>query len=319
MCDGLRLPWCSPVCVLCCSLRGSFKSAAPQNAPNENEPVNTTPPVVAQQPALNGLSIDERALATDYQDVRARTSVFQRDWSSSPPGRDSLDSEIAELGRQIDELSKRIARSTLRRAFVYRFGNAGFGRTSYTEEENATMRKISFIESYHVAAVSLASIPQLAEKAERDAASSRSDYCAPIERTKSATGRLSRRGYGLPYGHEGEMMGGYGGADMRAEGGYGAVPIHAARGNWSIAGRRRETQVSATRSKKRCANVERRNSTRGWPRTRRKSKSSKKKSASFAPGSTCAEKSRTRLSTIVCSRFCASPGIGLGIRRDGRG
>jgi hypothetical protein len=74
----------------------------------ENEPENTTPPALAQQPSLDEPSIDEESLATDYQDVRARTSVFQRVWSSSPPGRDTLDSEIAELGQQIEELSKRM-------------------------------------------------------------------------------------------------------------------------------------------------------------------------------------------------------------------
>jgi serine/threonine-protein kinase len=87
---------------------GTLQDFRPQSAPGGNESSHTMPEVIAQQPALNELSIDEQALFTDSQAVRARTSKFQRAWSSSPPAQDSLDREIDEVGRQIEELSKRM-------------------------------------------------------------------------------------------------------------------------------------------------------------------------------------------------------------------
>jgi hypothetical protein len=87
---------------------GKLQDFRPQSAPGGNEPSHTMPEVVVQPPALNELSIDEQALFTDSQAVRARTSMFQRAWNASPPAQDSLDREIDEVGRQIEALSKRI-------------------------------------------------------------------------------------------------------------------------------------------------------------------------------------------------------------------
>jgi serine/threonine-protein kinase len=87
---------------------GQLQFPQSHNVPNRNERSITAPRVATEQPAPNEPSIDEESLANDYQAVRSQTRVFQRDWSSSPPDRDSLDSEIAELGRQIDELSKQM-------------------------------------------------------------------------------------------------------------------------------------------------------------------------------------------------------------------
>jgi serine/threonine protein kinase len=95
------------ICVVV-FVAGQLQDIPAPSAPGGNGPAPTRPAVVAQQPAPNELSIDEKALVTDSQAVRSRTSVFQRAWNASPPAQDSLDREIDEVGRQIEELSKRI-------------------------------------------------------------------------------------------------------------------------------------------------------------------------------------------------------------------
>jgi hypothetical protein len=95
------------VCVVV-FVAGQLQDFRSQSAPSGNDSSHTRPEVVAQQPAPNELSIDEQALVTDSQAVRALTSVFQRAWSTSPRAQDSLDREIDEVGRQIEALSKRM-------------------------------------------------------------------------------------------------------------------------------------------------------------------------------------------------------------------
>jgi serine/threonine-protein kinase len=72
------------------------------------EPAATDGTTATGQITLPEAAIDEQRLLIDYQHVREKTSVFERDWSSSPPSDSSLEREIVELGRRIDELSKRI-------------------------------------------------------------------------------------------------------------------------------------------------------------------------------------------------------------------
>ena len=90
---------------------GPFQIADPQEAPTVKEPSNANPQIVVEQPAVAKPVFDEQSMDTDFQELRERTSEFQRDWSSSPRGRDSMDTDIAELGRQIGELSKRMEES----------------------------------------------------------------------------------------------------------------------------------------------------------------------------------------------------------------
>jgi serine/threonine-protein kinase len=51
---------------------------------------------------------DERELVSEYRQVRERTSQFERQWSSSPPTVNSLDRDISDLGKQIEEFATRI-------------------------------------------------------------------------------------------------------------------------------------------------------------------------------------------------------------------
>ena len=90
---------------------GPFQIADPQEAPTVKEPSNANPQIVVEQPAVAKPVFDEQSMHADFQELRERTSEFQRNWSSSPRGRDSMDTDIAELGRQIGELSKRMEES----------------------------------------------------------------------------------------------------------------------------------------------------------------------------------------------------------------
>jgi serine/threonine protein kinase len=82
-----------------------------QDAPTTSEQTNTASPTVVERPPPNELPIDEQTLISDYRHVRERTSMFQRDWSSSPPLRESLDADIAELGRLVEVVAKRMEQS----------------------------------------------------------------------------------------------------------------------------------------------------------------------------------------------------------------
>lgn len=89
-------------------LAGPFQIADPQEAPTVKDRSNANSQIVVQQPSVAKPLFDEQSMDTDFQALRERTSEFQRDWSSSPHGQDSMDTDIAELGRQIEELSKRM-------------------------------------------------------------------------------------------------------------------------------------------------------------------------------------------------------------------
>jgi hypothetical protein len=52
--------------------------------------------------------VDDQTMYEDYQELDRRVSRFQRDWSTSPPAVDTWESEIPEIHRQLEDLSKRV-------------------------------------------------------------------------------------------------------------------------------------------------------------------------------------------------------------------
>jgi serine/threonine protein kinase len=68
--------------------------------------------VVESQPTSEPL-VDDQTMYEDYRELNETISRFQREWSTSPPAENSWESEIPEIRRQLEELSKRIDQSGL--------------------------------------------------------------------------------------------------------------------------------------------------------------------------------------------------------------
>jgi serine/threonine-protein kinase len=72
-----------------------------------NSAATNSLPANAQEEISEPL-VDEATLLREYQQVHRKVSEFHRDWSASPPVRDSLELEIPELQAELEKLTERI-------------------------------------------------------------------------------------------------------------------------------------------------------------------------------------------------------------------
>jgi serine/threonine-protein kinase len=76
----------------------------------ENTTGTNSQPITLHNP-IDERPIDEATLFNEYQQVRGKISQVHRDWSTSPPARNALESEIPELRAQIEKLTEQIDQS----------------------------------------------------------------------------------------------------------------------------------------------------------------------------------------------------------------